>query len=179
MLIAISVKEATQNTEVEPSFGRCPYFLILDSESMDMEFVENPNVSASSGAGIQTAGLLADKGVHTVLTGNCGPKAYSALNSAGIEVVTDVSGQVKQVIEQYKSDSPAPSTEPNAPGMQPPEQRPPAGDTGFPGKGSGQRGGGRGQGGRGRGGGGGKGMGGGQGRRGRGQGQGRGQGRGR
>ena len=37
--------------EVEPRFGRCAYFLIVDSETMHFEAFSNPATSLGGGAG--------------------------------------------------------------------------------------------------------------------------------
>ena len=54
---------------VEARFGRCPYFLIIDTDTMQLEAIENPNMALGGGAGIQSAQLMSEKAVTTVLTG--------------------------------------------------------------------------------------------------------------
>ncbi len=103
MKIAISATGSTLDAEVDPRFGRCQYFIITDTETPQFEVVENSSAAASGGAGISAAQMIVGKGVKAVLTGNCGPNAYQVLSSAGIEVVTGVSGKVKDAIEGYKS----------------------------------------------------------------------------
>jgi predicted Fe-Mo cluster-binding NifX family protein len=172
--IAMSASAPGIDGAIDPRFGRCPYFLIVDTETMESEAVENPFVTASGGAGIQAAQLVASKGAKTVLTGSCGPNAFQTLTAAGVEVVTGASGPIRAAIESYVSGAgPSAAEGPNAPshsGM---------GQGMGPGQGPGQRTG-RGAG-RGTGGGMGQGMGRGMGRgtgRGMGQGMGRGMGMG-
>jgi predicted Fe-Mo cluster-binding NifX family protein len=101
---------------IDPRFGRCPYFLIVDTETMESEAVENPFVTASGGAGIQAAQLVASKGAKTVLTGSCGPNAFQTLTAAGVEVVTGASGPIRAAIESYVSGAgPRAAEGPNAP----------------------------------------------------------------
>ena len=103
MKIVISATGTTLDTEVDPRFGRCRYFIIVDPETMDFGVLENSSAMASGGAGISAAQMIASKGVQAVLTGNCGPNAYKVLLSAGIQVVTSISGVVKDAIQGYQS----------------------------------------------------------------------------
>ena len=99
--VAVSSTGPGLDVEIDPRFGRCEYFVIVDSETMAFDVVENPNVMASGGAGIQSAQLVADKGAEVVLTGNCGPNAFQTLQAAGISVCVGVAGTVGQVVERY------------------------------------------------------------------------------
>ncbi len=87
---------------MDPRFGRCPYFMIADSETMEFEAVPNIASGSMSGAGIQAAQTVTSKGVEVLITGNVGPNAFQALSTAGIKVVTGAFGNVKEVIEKYK-----------------------------------------------------------------------------
>jgi predicted Fe-Mo cluster-binding NifX family protein len=102
MKIAISATGPTLNDEVDPRFGRCQYFIIADTETMEFEAIDNASAMSSGGAGISAAQTIAGKGVEAVLTGNCGPNAYQVLSHAGIKVITGVSGKVKDAIAKYK-----------------------------------------------------------------------------
>ncbi|MFC1847834.1 NifB/NifX family molybdenum-iron cluster-binding protein [Chloroflexota bacterium] len=103
MRIGISATNPSLDAEVDPRFGRCQYFVVVDPDTMEFETLENSNQMASGGAGIASAQLVASKDVQVVLTGNCGPNAYQTLDAAGIEVITGVFGKVRDAIEGYKS----------------------------------------------------------------------------
>lgn len=102
MKICVSAVAGSLDAQIESRFGRCSFFVIVDSETMKYEAVSNTATSAMSGAGIQAAQIVADKGVHAVLTGNIGPNAYRVLSAAGVRMVTGVSGTVRSAVEQYK-----------------------------------------------------------------------------
>ena len=103
MKIAISAQGTDLAAHVDPRFGRCQYFIIVDPETMQFEALENTNMMAGGGAGIATAQMIANKGVQVALTGNCGPNAYQTLSAAGVQVITGVSGTVQDAIEGYKA----------------------------------------------------------------------------
>jgi len=171
MKLAITAGEPTLDAEVDPRFGRCPYFLIVDTDTLDFEAVENPNVALGGGAGIQSAQLMATKDVKFVLTGNCGPNAHETLTAAGIGVISGCSGAVRNAVEQFETGQLNTAGEPNVAshsgmtGVSPSSQNQPATASQSPIPGScGGRGMGRGAGKRmGRGGGQGRGRGGGMG----------------
>jgi len=112
MKIAISVTAPNLDAEVEPRFGRCPYFIIVDPDTMQFEAVENSSAMASGGAGIASGQVIAGKGVSAVLTGNCGPNAYQVLSAAGITIITGASGKVRDAIGAYKSGQLQSTTQP-------------------------------------------------------------------
>ena len=116
MRIAVSTSGPSLDAEVDPRFGRCRYFIIVDPDSMEFEVVENSGAMAGGGAGISTAQVIADKGVEVVLTGNCGPNAFQVLSAAGIKVITGVSGKVRNTVQDYKAGSLQPKSQPNVPG---------------------------------------------------------------
>lgn len=113
MKTAVTCQGATLEDIVDQRFGRSRYFLIVDTDTMQFEAVENPSFAAGGGAGVQAAQLVADRGVQTVLTGNCGPKAYHALAAAGIEVVTGAGGTAREAVESLKAGRLKPSQGPN------------------------------------------------------------------
>ena len=59
MKIAITAKGNRLDSEVDPRFGRAPYILIVDTETLAFEAVDNSdNVNAFKGAGIQAASII-------------------------------------------------------------------------------------------------------------------------
>ena len=102
MKIAVSSTGPDLESDVDPRFGRCQYFLIVDLDDMSFEAVSNASISQQGGAGIQSAKVAADKGVKAILTGNVGPNAYQVLSGVGIDVITGVSGIVRDAALQYK-----------------------------------------------------------------------------
>jgi len=101
MKIAVSATGGSINARVEERFGRAPYFVIVDSDTMRFGLVPNPSVTAPHGAGPRTASLIAERGVSTVLTGRVGPKARAALESAAITIVEGAIGTVREAIEAH------------------------------------------------------------------------------
>ncbi len=104
MKIAITVSDKDYNSEVDPRFGRAPYFMLVDTESGAVEHKDNSqNLNSPSGAGIQAAETVSESGAEALLTGHCGPKAFRTLSAAGIKVVIGVEGPALDAVEKFKT----------------------------------------------------------------------------
>jgi predicted Fe-Mo cluster-binding NifX family protein len=103
MKIAISSMGKDLDAQMDPRFGRCQYFALVDPETMEFELIDNPVLAAMGGAGVQAAQSVAQKGVIALITGNLGPNAASALSAAGIRVCLVSGGTVRQVTEDFKA----------------------------------------------------------------------------
>ena len=102
MKLAVTAKGTDLDSPVDPRFGRAAYIIIVDSDSMDFEVLDNgANVNAFKGAGIQAATMVSDKGAEVLLTGFCGPNAFRTLKAAKIKVVNDASGTVREAIKAF------------------------------------------------------------------------------
>ncbi len=101
MKIAVSAKGGSLNAAVDDRFGRCEYFVIVDSETNKFNAVFNPGAALSGGAGPSAAREIAKYGAELLITGSVGQNAQQALEAAGIKVVTGAEGTVKETIENY------------------------------------------------------------------------------
>lgn len=104
MKICITSQGEDLDSQIDPRFGRCQYFIIVDPKTMEFEVIKNPNMDAAGGAGTHSAQLIASEGAGVVLTGDVGPNASQALQSAGIKIVTGITGLIKDAVEKYKKE---------------------------------------------------------------------------
>jgi predicted Fe-Mo cluster-binding NifX family protein len=116
MRVAITSTRPSLDAEVDTRFGRAQYVLIVDTDSLEFEPVENVNAAAGGGAGIQTAQMVAGKGVEAVLTGNCGPNAFQILTAADIKAYVGLTGTVREVLASLERGELAPVSAPSVPG---------------------------------------------------------------
>jgi predicted Fe-Mo cluster-binding NifX family protein len=112
--IAISANGPDLEAQVDPRFGRAPYFLVVNPETMEFEVLPNQlNLRAPQGAGIQAAALVARHQPAAVLTGHCGPRAFQTLQAAGIPVIVGVEGPVREAVQKYQQGKLKPAGSPD------------------------------------------------------------------
>ena len=104
MKVAVTSQGTDLEAGVDPRFGRCRYFVLVDTETGDFRAVDNAqNLNAPSGAGIQAAQNVVNLGAEAVLTGHCGPKAFGALSAAGVKVYVGVEGTVREAVKALQA----------------------------------------------------------------------------
>jgi len=103
MKIAVCAQGQGMEAPVDPRFGRCRYFVIVDTENETVDSKQNSAAGAPGGAGIQAAQFIANQGVDVLLTGNIGPNASSVIVNSGIRVFTGVHGTVGDTIDSYQA----------------------------------------------------------------------------
>jgi hypothetical protein len=64
MKVAVTAVGPSLDAALDPRFGRCSCFVVVDTDDMNFETIDNVNVSLGGGAGIQYAQLMADKGAQ-------------------------------------------------------------------------------------------------------------------
>lgn len=113
MKLAVSSQGESIESPIEPRFGRCPYFLIIETDDLYLEAFDNENRSLGGGAGIQAAQFVASKGAKALITGYCGPNAMRTLSAAGIELYVVQKGTVKEAVKKYIKGELKPTNEAN------------------------------------------------------------------
>ena len=102
MKIAVTSNGPELDAQASPVFGRCPWYLFVDSDTMEVEALENPATGAASGAGIQAAQFVVEQGADVVLSGNVGPNAFDIFRSADVPVYVSEGETVREAVQAYK-----------------------------------------------------------------------------
>ncbi len=104
MKVAITAQGADMDAEVDPRFGRAKFFIVVDLDTGDFSAHDNTqNLNAAQGAGIQAAQNVVNLGVEAVITGNVGPKAFTALEAGNVKQYIGAAGSVRDTLEKYKA----------------------------------------------------------------------------
>ncbi len=102
MKVAVTSSGPGTDASMDDRLGRCPYFVVMDTDDGSIESLPNTAADSSSGAGTKAMQILLDLGVEVVITGRIGPHASAMLEETGMEGVTGRSGQVGKVLEDFR-----------------------------------------------------------------------------
>lgn len=117
MKVCVTAGASGLDAPMDPRFGRCPFFVVVDLDSMSETSIANSNVMATSGAGIQAAQEVAKQGATALITGNIGPNAMQILSAAKIDVYQHLgAGSVRDVLEKFKRGELSKIAGPSVPG---------------------------------------------------------------
>ena len=101
--IALTAAGSDLDAPLDDRFGRAPQFIIYDLEADTYEVIDNrQNVAATQGAGVQAAQTVAHAGVAGLITGHCGPKAFRALQAAGIAIYNTEAATVAEALTAFR-----------------------------------------------------------------------------
>jgi len=103
MRIVVTASGKTLDAPLSLTFGRCPTYMFIDTDTLEYEAVGNPAISAPGGAGIQAAQFVAQRDVKAVLTGNVGPNAFGVLRSAGVQIYLASPGTVREAVQKFNA----------------------------------------------------------------------------
>ena len=103
MKIVVTANAGDLDAPASAMFGRCPFYVFVDTETMEFEGVANAAVAASGGAGIQAAQFIIQRGAQAVVTGNVGPNAYGVLQAASVPVYPCQEETVRAAVEAFKA----------------------------------------------------------------------------
>ena len=101
MKVGVAATGGSLDAQVSEQFGRCRYFLVVDTETFRFEAFSNPASIAATGAGPAAASELANRKTDVVMAGQFGPNAKRALDAAGIRC-EQASGRVRDAVAAMK-----------------------------------------------------------------------------
>ena len=103
MMIAFAVKENKGiDSTLAGHFGRCPYFIFIDSEEggiKDIETKENPFLDNHKPGVVPE--FISKKGADVIIAGGMGPKAISWFKYLGIEAITATPKKISDLLDDY------------------------------------------------------------------------------
>lgn len=101
MKIVITANNNTIDAPFSSRFGRCAYFIVVDTETKAWQAFTNPAADAGGGAGPQAVQFIAEQGAEAIVSGRYGPNAFTALQAAGLRAFLGKGKTVKEVLDRF------------------------------------------------------------------------------
>jgi len=106
MKIAISACGDSLAAQAHGLFGRCDFFIIVDTDTDETTAIKNDSAQSATGAGTACAQVLFENGVKAVVSGKVGPNAYEVLKAAGVAIHLAPPGiLVQEALDRFKAGS--------------------------------------------------------------------------
>lgn len=115
MRVVVSAGGEGEGAPVDPRFGRCPYFVFVDTETGDVVSRVNEAVASGHGAGVQAAQFVAQEGAEVAISGHLGPNAYQVLSAAGVKAYQSPVQTVADAIAALEAGDLSPISGPTGP----------------------------------------------------------------
>lgn len=103
MKVCITSTGRDISCQVDERFGRCQYFIIVDTDSGEEKILENRGAVSPGGAGIAAAQQVVDQGVEYLITGHVGPNAMEVLSAAGVKIYRGAGMKGADAVESLKA----------------------------------------------------------------------------
>jgi len=106
MKVAISACGDSLKAKVHKLFGRCNYFIIVDTDTDETTVLKNKAADVLTGAGTACAQELFNAGVTAVVSGKVGSNAFEVLTAANVAIYLVAPGlSVQETLEKFKAGS--------------------------------------------------------------------------
>jgi len=101
MRVVVISEGETLDSEVGEDFGHAPFFLVVDTETLDYHVIENEFADSPEGAGVAVAKAITTLQPDAVITGGIGMHGLDILRKSNIFVSYDEEGPVEQCIIDF------------------------------------------------------------------------------
>ncbi len=104
MKIIISSTGDNINSQASPIFGRCSYFVLVetkDKQIINSKSIINTAVNQGGGAGITAGQIVGNSGANIIISQAIGPRAFDILNQLNMDIYIGRTGTVKENIEAF------------------------------------------------------------------------------
>ena len=101
MKIVISATGRDMESNIDATFHRSPFFLIVDTDTNSQKTLENETKERPSEIGAIVGQIVANEGIDVVITTDIGPRAFEVFEQYGIKIY-HAKGKVNNAIQQLE-----------------------------------------------------------------------------
>ena len=105
MIAILSAQDQYLESFKDDRFGRCPWFIKIDTVTNQWEAFPNPGVDHPNGAGVAAAQFVIEQKAEVVISGDFGPHAVKAFQAAKIEMrlFNKTTATVQEALDLFKN----------------------------------------------------------------------------
>lgn len=97
----MKIAVTTEGNQIFQHFGKCPAFTVFTVENGAVQ--EKTSLDASRNGHAALSGFLKGENVDTVICGGIGDSAKQMLSSAGIRLISGITGDIDDAVSAYLS----------------------------------------------------------------------------
>lgn len=101
MKIVISATGRDIESSIDATFGRAPFFLIIDTKTKEEKVIVNKVRDRPSGVGVAVDNIVLKEGIDAVITTDIGPFAFEIFEQCRIRTY-QAEGKIKDAIQQLE-----------------------------------------------------------------------------
>ena len=101
MRIVISATGRDKESNINATFGRAPFFLIVDTKTKEEKVIENKARDRPNGVGITVGNIVAGEEIDAAITNDIGPYAFEIIERCGIKVY-QAKGRIKDALQLFE-----------------------------------------------------------------------------
>jgi predicted Fe-Mo cluster-binding NifX family protein len=101
MKIVISATGKNIDSNIDATFGRALFFLIVDTKTKKVKVIENKVRDRPNGVGITIVNTVESEGIDAVITNNIGPLAFETFEQSGVKIYK-AEGKINDAIRLFE-----------------------------------------------------------------------------
>ena len=101
MKIVISATGGNIESNIDVTFGRALFFLIMDTKTKEVKVIENKARDRPSGVGITAVNTVEKEGIDAVITADIGPLAFETFEQSGVKIYK-AEGKINDAIRLFE-----------------------------------------------------------------------------
>jgi len=101
MKIVISSTGRDIESNIDATFGRALFFLIVDTKTKKVKVIENKARDRPSGVGITAVNTVEKEGIDAVITADIGPLAFEIFEQGGVKIYK-AEGKINDAIRLFE-----------------------------------------------------------------------------
>ena len=101
MKIVISATGRDIESNIDVTFGRALFFLIMDTKTKEVKVIENKARDRPNGVGITAVNTVEKEGIDAVITTDIGPYAFATFKQGGVKIYK-ADGKINDAIRLFE-----------------------------------------------------------------------------